>query len=79
MVCDMGRYEIPKKKFSVTCSRTTNYEFFVEADSAEEAERMAHDATESMTQEELESHAKQGCFEKYETEEAEYPKRIKRD
>lgn len=71
MVCDMGRYEIPKKKFSVTCSRTINYEWVVEANSKEEAERIARDMTESMSKDELESHGQKGYLENYEAEETE--------
>lgn len=71
MVCDMGRYEIPKKKFSVTFSRTINYELDIEANSKEEAERIAHDMAEEMSKDELESHAQKGYLENYEAEETE--------
>lgn len=71
MVCDMGKYEIPKKKFSVTCSRTINYELSVEAHSAEEAERIARDMAEGMPKDELESHGQKGYLENYEAEETE--------
>lgn len=70
-VCSMGRYEEPQKRFTVTCSRTINYELSVEAHSAEEAECIARDMTQGMSKDELESHGQKGYLENYEAEETE--------